>query len=121
MVLQFQWDSPPEAQIIPGLDSWEAKIRAGLSALGGLFAAKLEAYAKSHAPWNDQTGAARQGLRAWSMAAASSVILMLAHSVFYGVFLELGTSRMAPRPIIMITLQAHYAEIMDYLRQLVGG
>lgn len=40
------------------------------------------------------------------------LILYLVTTALYGVYLELGTRYMAPRPIVMPTLQAHYAELV---------
>jgi hypothetical protein len=116
----FVWVVPPTV-IKASLGSWDQKIIAGLAALADLFTAKLEAYAKANAPWMDQTGNARQGLRAFAEKAARMVAIHLVHSVFYGIFLELGTRKMGPRPIILPTLEAHYGEVFAAMQALVGG
>lgn len=86
--------------------------------LAAFFAAKIEAYAKQNATWTDRTGAARQGLRAFTVRAATSVVLVLTHSVAYGLWLEiLHGGRFA---IIMRTLQQHYAPLMAAVRRLVA-
>ena len=117
----FTWTIAPTGQLVPNLHSWETRVLTAVRALADLFAARMEAYAKQNAPWNDQTGAARAGLRSWAVSAGTGVIIYMVHSVYYGIFLELGTSKMAPRPIIMPTLQAHYAPLMAEIRALVGG
>jgi hypothetical protein len=116
----FVWNPGPTV-IKAALGSWDKRIIAGLAALADLFTAKLQAYAAANAPWMDRTGNARQGLRAFSEKAATAVTIYLVHSVFYGIFLELGTRKMGPRPIVLPTLEAHYGEVMAAVRALVGG
>lgn len=120
------WDVSPTV-LVKGLDDYATRIRKALGALADFFAARLEAYAKQNAPWTDRSGNARQGLRAFAIKTAVRVIIYLVHSESYGKYLELGTTnedkseRMAPRPIIVPTLEAHYAEIMAAVRRLVGA
>ncbi|AMB17234.1 hypothetical protein SEA_WEISS13_20 [Mycobacterium phage Weiss13] len=47
-------------------------------------------YAKKNAPWTDRSGNARAGLhaKARSIDAGNAFDLTMAHSVFYGIFLE---------------------------------
>ncbi len=114
------WTTPPIV-LVGGLDVYRQRILVGLHALADLFAARLGAYAKANAPWNDDTGEARAKLRGITLKAATSVVIQLASGAAHGIYLELGTSRMAPRPIIRPTLEAHYAPVMAALRALVGG
>jgi hypothetical protein len=51
-------------------------------------APEVENYMKNEAPWNDQTGNARAGLNARAFKEGDSIGIDLAHSVFYGIFLE---------------------------------
>ncbi len=120
-VASFTWTIPPSGQLMPNIAGYETRLIAAIGALADLFAAKMQAAAQAGAPWTDRTSAARQGLRGFATKAATSVVIYLVHSVFYGVYLELGTSRMAPRPIIMPVMQAHYGEIMAAARRLVGA
>lgn len=115
------WITPPEATLIIKVKEWSDKIIQGLQDIFNVLQAKAEQLARSGAPWNDQTGAARQGLRAFVESGSLSATLYLVHSVFYGIFLELGTKNMGPRPIIVPTLETLYGEVMSLLRQLVGG
>lgn len=116
----FRWEKPPEV-IVGNLRTYTQRLIAAIGQLGDLFAARMQAAAASGASWSDRTGAARQGLRGFAEKAATQVVIYLVHSVFYGVYLELGTSRMAPRPIIVPVLEAHHAPIMAALRALVGA
>lgn len=71
---------------------------------------KVENYARSNAPWADRTGAARSGLTASVYEDAGEIVLELAHSVDYGLWLELiQDGRFA---IIMPTLEALGAEVI---------
>jgi hypothetical protein len=114
-----EWTIPPEAQLLPHLDELDQRIKTGIGMIANLFAGKMQGEAISNAPWNDVSGAARGGLRGWPVVAATEVVMYLAHSVEYGPFLEMGTSKMAPRPIILPTLQANYPEVMDAVRELL--
>lgn len=115
------WVAPPEVTLIVKVKEWSDKILEGLKQIFQVLQAKAEQLARSGAPWADRTGAARQGLRAFVEAGGDSATLYLVHSVFYGIFLELGTRYMGPRPIIVPTLETLYGEVMSMVRALVGG
>lgn len=117
---EFRWVIPPSV-MQANLLEYRDRVLQGMFQLADMFAQKMEGYAKSNAQWTDRTGAARQGLRGFAQKAALSVTIYLVHSVFYGVFLELGTRYMAPRAIIMPTLEAHYGKIMAAFRALLSG
>lgn len=72
--------------------------------------ARVEAYAKLNAPWTDQTGMARAGLTASVGVDGGEVVLTLAHSVDYGIWLELIQD--GSYAIIMPTLEALGPEIL---------
>jgi hypothetical protein len=120
------WDVSP-AVLAGNLGDYATRLRKALGDLADFFAAKLEAFAKLHAPWVDRSSNARQSLRAFAIKTAASIVIYLVHGVAYGKYLELGTTnednteRMAPRPIIMPTLEAHYGEIMAATRRLVAA
>lgn len=71
---------------------------------------KVEGYAKENAPWDDRTGDARQGLTADLSEDNGEIVLTLAHSVEYGVWLE--TIEDGNFAIIMPTLEALGPEIL---------
>jgi hypothetical protein len=122
----FRWESQP-TELGRAADEYGARVMAALGELADLYAARLEAYAKRNAPWLDQSGNARQSLTGRAVKEATRVAIELwgggrvnGQDTSYIVYLELGTNRMAPRPIIVPTIEAHAAEIMDYARKIVG-
>lgn len=117
----FVWKVAPSQQLIPRLEAYRERLNDAILQLANYFAARMEAYAKVHAPWTDRSTAARQGLRGFAVRQAATVIIYLVTSVDYGLWLELGTRNSRPHPIIMPTLQAFYAEVMRAYRQLVGA
>jgi hypothetical protein len=78
-----------------GFTTMADRIRAYRQAIGfalkqvaQYWAAVFENYAKERAPWDDQTGNARQGLHTYVEELASDTVrLYLSHSVHYGIFL----------------------------------
>jgi hypothetical protein len=115
----FVWHVHPE-RVAGRVDEFSEAVVAALHSLADLFAAKIQAYAQQNAPWGDVTGAARAGLRGTAEKLAAGMVLRLAHSVYYGVFLELGTSRMGPRPIVQPALEAHYAEVIAAVTRMLA-
>ena len=74
-------------------------------------AQELESYAKANAPWDDQTGAAREGLTAEvGVDFGGEVSIDLFHSVEYGYWLELIQN--GAYAIIMPTIEALGPEII---------
>lgn len=55
-------------------------------------APEVENYMKSNAPWNDQTGNARNGLFARAYSEGDETGIVLGHSVDYGIWLEVRWS-----------------------------
>jgi hypothetical protein len=114
------WDTPPIA-LVPRVENYRDRLWQAVGLLGDFFAAQMEAFARINAPWVDRTSLARKGLRAFARKMATSVVIYLVHSMEYGPHLELGTRFMAPRPIIIPTLERHYAPLIRALRRLLGG
>lgn len=74
-------------------------------------ASDVETYAKSNAPWQDQTGQARAGLTAEVENSNGDIVLSLGHTVDYGLWLEvIQSGRFA---IIMPTLETEAPRIYD--------
>lgn len=77
-----------EGDLTTRLNQMGPKIKRAMVASGGLAATQAESFMKSEAPWTDQTGAARNGLKAQLVVSTNKVALVMYHSVPYGVFLE---------------------------------
>lgn len=73
-------------------------------------AERVEYYAKQNAPWGDITGDARSGLTASVFEEGGDIVLELAHSVDYGIWLELKND--GQYAIIMPTLEAMGPQIL---------
>jgi hypothetical protein len=71
---------------------------------------RVEEYARSNAPWEDRTGNARNGLTAGVSEDGGEIVLELAHTVDYGIWLE--TIENGAFAIIMPTLEALGPEIL---------
>lgn len=115
---EFRWEAPPRV-IAENLDRYDVAARVALGKVGQLYAPQMEAYAKANAPWNDRTTNARQTIMGRSSQTPTMVEITLAGTTDYFPFLELGTSKMRPYPIIMPTIDAYQARIMDAVRRIV--
>lgn len=103
-----------------GLAAFETKIHARLEAITHYAAADMEAMAKSNAPWRDQTSNARNGLRGIPVIVpGKSYEAVLAHSVPYGIWLEVRWA--GKYAIIMPTIRAESVKMAAMLRGVIGG
>ncbi len=73
---------------------WEIQRKmAAVAALAQVHSALGEAHMKTTALWTDQSGMARKGLKARvDLKPGQYVVIILSHSVEYGVYLELSNS-----------------------------
>lgn len=82
--------------------------------------AGAEAWMKHNAPWKDRTTNARNGLFARGVKISKKVYaLILAHSVTYGIYLELGTRYMRKRPIIVPALHLYGPKVMRTFNKIL--
>ena len=116
----FRWEAPP-TRLVASLGKYDAAVTKGAHQVGDVYAAKMEAYAKSTAPWADRTGNARKGLAGTTEKSATVMKIWLYGDATYLQFLELGTRTMRPYPVIWPTISAHVKPLMDDLRRLVEG
>ncbi|HHY47097.1 MAG TPA: hypothetical protein GX506_07355 [Firmicutes bacterium] len=84
---------PGAERVIANMWDWVNRTKAALFALGQHYDAKMESEAKQEAPWTDRTGNARQGLFGEAMEESDALRVRIAHSVDYGVYLELAHSQ----------------------------
>lgn len=90
------WITPP-SHIASVLAQRTAAMQGALNANAQAHASRGESQMKGGAPWNDQTGYARASLT--GQAEGTDIVLGTTNTE-YGHYLELGTSKMAARPII---------------------
>lgn len=69
------------------------QVEQKMQAVGDYNAGWATTYLKTNAPWTDQTGAARGGISAISTGHGSSVEILMAYSVTYGIWLEIANDR----------------------------
>lgn len=80
----------------------------------------LERYMKANRPWQDRTGAAREGLSARLVSSKfnSEQTIELSHGVYYGVYLEYGMERRFA--ILEPTMRLKGPDIINDLRGRLG-
>ncbi len=101
--------------LTPGITALALTLEADVNRALLEIATEMEAYAKQNAPWGDRTTNARQGLVTFVEDAIAGGTITLAHTVYYGVYLELHfNGRFA---IIMPTIE----EFGPRLMARIGG
>ena len=111
------WQRSP-AQLADAIDAYGRRVELAVAAVGAFIAPKIEAYAKENASWTDRTGQARSGLTAINKTSTNLITIYLDHQTKHGKWLEIAHG--APYRIILPTLVAHYGEVMDLLRRVLG-
>jgi len=93
--------------------------KAGLYALLQNWAGQLEGYAKTHAPWTDRTGHARQSLHGGVESSDDKLVLYLSHGVEYGIWLEIAHG--GNYAIVRPTIDAHISRIRQTIKDYWSG
>lgn len=106
--------APHPNTIVARIDKIAAAFGPRLAAMGELQAARAESLAKTTAPWTDQTGRARSGLRGSSAFDGSTLEIVLSYNVDYGIWLELA--KQGVYATVLPTMQITLAETTDALR-----
>lgn len=112
--MSFQLDNPIPAN----LTRMTAQLHGAIAATMEYFATQAEGYAKSNAPWTDQTGNARQGLSARAFSEPTKHVLVVFHTMPYGVWLEVRWS--GRYAIILPTINHTGPQIMAAVRGILG-
>jgi hypothetical protein len=98
----------------------EAKLKRAVFANMKYWDGPVEEHMKHHAPWTDRTTNARNGLFAKAVKLAGAMWgIILAHSVDYGLYLELGTKNMRARPIIQPTIALYAPKVIGTLTRIL--
>jgi hypothetical protein len=86
----FSFDA---SDMLAGLNDAMSKSETAVKVYAETAAKKLEGHAKTHAPWTDRTGAARNRLQGYTEPRPSAIRVNLAHGVDYGLWLELANEK----------------------------
>lgn len=100
----------------------EGRLINNVTSASGKWAADTEVWMKANAPWQDESGYAREGLYAEAYQNWPKIDFKVSHSddlenssgMNYSHFLELGTYKMVPLPIIRPTLEIRGPLLLDY-------
>lgn len=103
--------------LTPGLAKFGVKLGAAIDAFMDHQATKTQDFMRTNAPWNDQTGNARNGLFARSELGAEKWTIVCYHTVPYGIWLEVVNS--GKNEILTTTVQKEGARIMQSLGNLL--
>ena len=102
----------------PALATAPARFHSALAALMEFQAPRVQGYAQTNAPWQDQTGNARQGLTARAGSNEEEHFIDLFHTMPYGIYLE---TRWSGRyQIIAPTIQKKGRETMELARDILS-
>ena len=110
------WEVPPSV-LATNTAEYAKRLYQAVVKLAEDFAVRMEGYAKQHAPWTDRTGHARQGLVARVFPTAAAVVIVLAGTMSYSIWLEVANQ--GRYAIILPTIDAHRAAIAGALQRLV--
>jgi len=98
----------------------DRKLNRAIFGVAKYWDGRVEAYMKHKAPWKDRTTNARNGLFAKAVKLADGMYaIILAHSVTYGIYLELGTRYMRARPIILPAIKIYAPKVMITLNKIL--
>lgn len=108
--MSFSWVVTPTAAWIPGTQAYIARIHMAVFRLAQSYTPRIEAWMKTNAPWQDISGNARQTLYSDVFDLVNSaVVIVMAHGVEYGVFLEWSN---AGRYSILSPALDHFAPLI---------
>ena len=99
------------------MHKFTAGMTAALKMYGETAAKKLESEAKHNRPWTDRTNAARRGLTGSSEISGDELHIVLAHTVDYGVWLELAHQK--NWAVVEPTVRLESNEVFQGLQNLV--
>lgn len=98
--------------VIANLGKEVSRTKIALAAYAQMQAApRLEAYARANRPWHDISSMAKDGLKGGTIIKGNKIIVYIAHSVDYGVYLELAHDQ--KYAILDPTIQANKAQIFE--------
>ena len=82
------------AEVIKNMYAWAVMKRAGCEGVAKVTGVNMQNYARTSKRWQDRTGNARAGLHGGSLWQNPFILMIfIAHSMSYGVMLELSKDR----------------------------
>lgn len=87
-IVRFEWAVTPEQHLSALTDAYIARIKQAIYALALRRATEIENWMKANARWTDRTGNARQTLHKEVYQLYNETLIVLAHGVDYGMYLE---------------------------------
>ena len=106
-------------EVMKKLQGISLKIRKALLADARNVSKQMEKWAKENAKWTDRTGLARANLKAHvSFDNTNTLLMALAHHMYYGVFLELCNA--GKYAILEDAIQRYAPELIDDLHHIIA-
>jgi hypothetical protein len=87
--IEFKFD---DRRLKKNIQSVNGRVNRNVAALMQYEAAYTVGWLKQNAPWSDRTSAARTGLTATAFSAGRTHEILMAYSVYYGIWLEIANS-----------------------------
>jgi hypothetical protein len=112
----IDWQRPPEA-LARDVGGYMDRVMQVALIVAIDLAQLMAEYAQTHARWTDRTGNARQGLTGQAFIDGTAIILVLFHTMDYGIWLEIALA--GNYAIIMETLFAHFQQVIDEMQYAV--
>lgn len=113
--IKITWD---RTDMLDAIENGEEEVRKAVMGVLEYKAPQVEAHMKTNAPWQDQTGNARQGLRAEAFDLGDdSMGIILYHQVPYGIWLEIKNS--GEYAIILPTIEVMGPEVMASIERIL--
>lgn len=111
----FRWTRPPSQAW--NIERYKAAVLQAVAYEMQYWAATIEADMKQNAPWEDQTGNARQSLASFVYRVGDMVILVAKQEMTYGVWLEI--SHGGKYAIVMTTMDKFYDDVMKSIEEML--
>ena len=112
--VRFEYDAK---KLNNNVRNFDRKLNRAMSGLFDYNALYATGWLKEHAPWHDDTGAARSGLVALANNGRNAHELLMAYSVTYGIWLEVAHS--GQWAVITPAMRIVGNKIMDDIRTLL--
>lgn len=113
--ISFSFD---DVELTKNLETLDLKVSRAIDFIVSYHASRGTQIMKTEAPWHDRTGAARSGLHTVSFSGGGKHEIIFAHSVHYGIWLEVKFS--GRDEIIMPSVRKTGRELMRSLNGLMG-